>query len=87
MIASLKPPDFARPSTRCRRHDHAHDLPMGSGFCGASEACFSRALGVGGGKSALDSYPHLSAYIRRCEARPAFQRAMKAQMESFKNAA
>ena len=35
----------------------------------------------------LDSYPHLSAYKRRCEARPAFQRAMKAQMDGFKNAA
>jgi glutathione S-transferase len=35
----------------------------------------------------LDSYPHLSAYKRRCEARPAFQRAMKAQIDGFKNAA
>jgi glutathione S-transferase len=35
----------------------------------------------------LESYPHLSVYKRRCEARPAFQRAMKAQIEGFKNAA
>jgi len=31
--------------------------------------------------------PQLSAYKRRCEARPAFQRAMKAQMDGFENAA
>lgn len=35
----------------------------------------------------LASYPHLSAYKRRCEARPAFQRAIKAQMDGFKDAA
>jgi glutathione S-transferase len=35
----------------------------------------------------LDTYPHLRAYKRRCEARPAFQRAMKAQIEGFKTAA
>ncbi len=35
----------------------------------------------------LDEYPRLSAYKQRCEARPAFQRAMKAQMEGFKKAA
>jgi len=35
----------------------------------------------------VDTYPHLSAYKRRCEARPAFQRAMKAQIDGFKNAA
>lgn len=35
----------------------------------------------------VDAYPRLSAYKRRCEARPAFQRAMKAQMDGFKNAA
>ena len=35
----------------------------------------------------LDEYPHLNAYKQRCEARPAFQRAMQAQMEGFKKAA
>jgi glutathione S-transferase len=35
----------------------------------------------------IDAYPQLSAYKRHCEARPAFQRAMKAQMDGFKNAA
>lgn len=35
----------------------------------------------------VDAYPQLSAYKQRCEARPAFQRAMKAQMDGFKNAA
>ena len=35
----------------------------------------------------VNAYPQLSAYKRRCEARPAFQRAMKAQMDGFKNAA
>lgn len=35
----------------------------------------------------LNAYPRLSAYKRRCEARPAFQRAMKAQMDGFKTAA
>lgn len=35
----------------------------------------------------VEVYPHLNAYKQRCEARPAFQRAMKAQMDGFKNAA
>jgi glutathione S-transferase len=35
----------------------------------------------------VDAYPQLSTYKRRCEARPAFQRAMKAQIDGFKNAA
>ncbi len=35
----------------------------------------------------VDAYPRLNAYKQRCEARPAFQRAMKAQMDGFKNAA
>ncbi len=35
----------------------------------------------------LDAYPGLRAYQRRCEARPAFQRAMKAQIDGFKAAA
>jgi glutathione S-transferase len=35
----------------------------------------------------IDAYPRLSAYKRRCEARPAFRRAMKAQIDGFKNAA
>ncbi len=32
-------------------------------------------------------YPSVSAYKKRCEARPAFKRAMAAQMEGFKEAA
>jgi len=35
----------------------------------------------------LDAYPALKAYRQRCEARPAFQRAMTAQMEGFAKAA
>lgn len=35
----------------------------------------------------LDAYPALKAYKERCEARPAFRRAMKAQMEGFRAAA
>lgn len=35
----------------------------------------------------VDAYPQLRAYKRRCEARPAFQRAMKAQIDGFRNAA
>ena len=35
----------------------------------------------------IDAYPRLSAYKQRCQARPAFQRAMQAQMEGFKKAA
>lgn len=35
----------------------------------------------------LDEYPALKAYRQRCEARPAFERAMKAQMEGFSKAA
>jgi len=35
----------------------------------------------------FDSYPRLAAYKRRCTERPAFQRAMKAQIDGFKTAA
>lgn len=35
----------------------------------------------------FDSYPRLSAYKRRCETRPAFQRAMQAQLDGFRKAA
>jgi glutathione S-transferase len=35
----------------------------------------------------IDEYPTLKAYKQRCEARPAFQRAMKDQMEGFAQAA
>ena len=35
----------------------------------------------------VEAYPQLSAYKQRCHARPAFQRAMQAQMEGFKKAA
>ena len=35
----------------------------------------------------VDAYPQLRAYKRGCEARPAFQRAMKAQIDGFRNAA
>ncbi|MDQ6438203.1 glutathione S-transferase family protein [Mesorhizobium sp. LHD-90] len=35
----------------------------------------------------LDFYPALKAYKERCEARPAFRRAMAAQMEGFRKAA
>jgi len=31
----------------------------------------------------IDDYPTLQAYRQRCESRPAFQRAMKSQMEQF----
>ncbi len=33
------------------------------------------------------SYPRLAAYKKRCAARPAFQRAMKAQIDGFEKAA
>jgi glutathione S-transferase len=35
----------------------------------------------------VDEYPTLKAYKERCEARPAFKRAMTAQMEGFAEAA
>jgi glutathione S-transferase len=35
----------------------------------------------------LDGFPTLKAYKERCEARPAFRRAMKARIERFATAA
>jgi len=35
----------------------------------------------------IDGFPKLKAYKERCEARPAFQRAMTAQLEGFRQAA
>ena len=35
----------------------------------------------------VDEFPTLKAYKLRCESRPAFQRAMQAQMEGFAQAA
>ena len=31
----------------------------------------------------LDEYPNLAAYVARCEARPAYQRAFAAQLAVF----
>jgi glutathione S-transferase len=39
------------------------------------------------GTGIVNDFPTLKAYKQRCEARPAFQRAMKAQMEGFAQAA
>ena len=39
------------------------------------------------GSDLLDDYPTLRAYGARCAARPAFQRAMAAQIEGFARAA
>jgi glutathione S-transferase len=35
------------------------------------------------GGNLLEDFPALKAYNQRCEARPAFQRAMQAQMAGF----
>lgn len=35
----------------------------------------------------IDGFPKLKAYKQRCEARPAFQRALTAQLEGFRQAA
>ena len=35
----------------------------------------------------IEDYPRLNAYKQRCETRPAFQRAMQAQIDGFRNAA
>lgn len=43
-------------------------------------ACVLRPLAR---KGLLDSDPVLTAYVKRCEARPAFQRALAAQMADF----
>ena len=44
-------------------------------------------LRILGHTAILDACPALSAYRERCEARPAFQRAMAAQMAGFREAA
>lgn len=35
----------------------------------------------------VDAFPNLKAYKARCESRPAFQRAMQAQLDGFAKAA
>jgi glutathione S-transferase len=42
-------------------------------------------ISFGGG--ALERYPALSAYVERCTARPAFTRALEAQMKPFRESA
>ena len=42
--------------------------------------CALRGLGPSG---LLDEYPNIAAYVARCEARPAFQRALAAQLADF----
>jgi glutathione S-transferase len=44
-------------------------------------------LRILGNNPLLNDFPTLKAYRQRCEARPAFQRALKAQMDGFKQAA
>jgi glutathione S-transferase len=47
----------------------------------------SDVLRIVGGSDLLDDYPTLRAYGARCAARPAFQRAMAAQLAGFARAA
>ncbi|MFC7397985.1 glutathione S-transferase family protein [Chelatococcus sp. GCM10030263] len=44
-------------------------------------------LRIIGHSDLFDAYPTLKAYRERCETRPAFQRALKAQVEGFSQAA
>ncbi len=46
----------------------------------------SDVLRIIDGTGIIDDYPTLKAYKERCEARPAFQRAFKAQTEQFAEA-
>jgi glutathione S-transferase len=47
----------------------------------------SDVLRILNGGDLLDGYPTLKAYKERCEARPAFKRALAAQMDGFAQAA
>lgn len=47
----------------------------------------SDVLRIDGGSGLLDPFPALAAYRDRCAARPAFQRAMAAQLAGFARAA
>ena len=71
---------------RQRRQDLAHrlgDKPYLEGEFTAGDlmmACVLRGLTA---TSLLAEYPTLEAYLRRCEARPAFQRALAAHLADF----
>jgi len=57
------------------------------GSFSVGDLMMSDVLRILGHTDIVSSYPLLQAYKARCEARPAFQRAMKAQMEGFNAAA
>lgn len=42
---------------------------------------------IGFGRGFLERYPALTAYVERCTARPAFARALEAQMKPFRESA
>ena len=57
------------------------------GWFSVGDLMMSDVLRIIDNTGIVDEFPTLKAYKQRCEARPAFQRAMAAQMDGFKAAA
>ena len=82
--------DDRRPLSEKRVHDRLQDLSARLGDKDYLEgeftagdlmmACVLHGLS---GTGMLESYPNLAAYLARCQARPAFQRALAAHMADF----
>jgi glutathione S-transferase len=60
------------------------DKPYLEGRFTAGDLMMSTVLRILTGSDLLDSQPAIKAYHARCEARPAFQRALAAQLATFK---
>lgn len=63
------------------------DSPYLEGRFTAGDLLMSSVLRILRSTTILEDYPNLKAYKERCESRPAFQRALKAQMDAFDPAA
>ena len=82
--------DDRRPLSEKRVHGRLQDLSSRLGDKAYLEGEFTAGdLMMGcvlhslSGTGMLDSYPNLAAYVARCQARPAYQRALAAHMADF----
>jgi len=82
--------DDRRPLSEQRVHGRLQDLSnrLGDkdyleGEFTAGDLMMACVLHGLSGTALLDAYPNLVAYLARCQARPAFQRALAAHMADF----
>ena len=82
--------DDRRPLSEQRVHGRLHDLsnrlgdkPYLEGEFTAGDLMMACVLHSLSGTGMLDPYPNLAAYLARCQARPAYRRALAAHLADF----